>query len=787
MQFKYLSLLLLLAITISLKAQSIKVQPYLQDANPNTIRILWETTEGDESIVEWGLTATLGNSTSGTSEISSGTAQIHDVLLEGLTRFTKYHYRVKTGNATSEIYTFKTAPFASDKESFRLIAMSDMQRDGSNPNKFAELIDEGVLTYVQNNFGADLNEEIAFVMIPGDLVVTGSNYSQWEEHFFTPSQALFNQVPIYPVPGNHEQNSEYYFKYFHLPDNGSTDFEEHWWYKDYSNTRIIGLDSNSPYNNQTQLDWLEGVLAEACTSDSIDFVFAQLHHPHKSELWTPGESNYTGQVIELLENFTDDCDKPSIHFFGHTHGYSRGQSQDHKHLWVNVASAGGAIDLWGDWPTADYDEFSVSQDEYGFVVVDVNAGNDPSFTLKRIGRGDAANPQDNILRDSLMIKKSLDKPSTPLTIFPKDETVNPDCVVLLGNDFSSSFGESHGASQWQISTNCTDFSNPNYDSWKAYENWYYDVDTQADDDLRDEAVMNLSENTDYCWRVRYRDRSLNWTDWSEASPFSTSASQYSQNLIINPGAESDLSGWTPTIGVSEVLTDGECDGIAPHTGVKYFAIGGVCMDGAYAECEQLVNLVSYSAEIDAGTLQANFGGYLSNWGGQDVPAMKLYFQDENNMNLDSTETISSLISSWTLFSEWAAIPVGTRIISFTLTGTRNAGADNDSYFDDLFLRVGPAELGCDEFMVSTQTAPQKLLTLKVAPNPVFDTANIILPFSDGKNMTVRISDALGQKVKLPVTYEGNKVRLNCGGLAKGLYFFNVYRDAVLVGTGKFSL
>ncbi len=82
-------------------------------------------------------------------------------------------------------------------------------------------------------------------------------------------------------------------------------------------------------------------------------MFAQLHHPHKSELWIPGEISYTGDVIELMENFTEECGKPSIHFFGHTHGYSRGQSHNHNHLWVNVATAGGAIDHWGEYPQAD--------------------------------------------------------------------------------------------------------------------------------------------------------------------------------------------------------------------------------------------------------------------------------------------------------------------------------------------------------------------------------------------------------------------------------------------------
>ena len=147
--------------------------------------------------------------------------------------------------------------------------------------------------------------------------------------------------------GNHEVNSTYYFQYFHLPENGTPGYEEHWWYKDYGNVRFMGLNSNAPYDGEDQLDWLADVLDGTCDLEHIDFVFAELHHPHKSELWTPGERDFTGEVVAALEAFSQSCGKPSIHFFGHTHGYSRGQSQDHKHLWINVASAGGAIDYWG--------------------------------------------------------------------------------------------------------------------------------------------------------------------------------------------------------------------------------------------------------------------------------------------------------------------------------------------------------------------------------------------------------------------------------------------------------
>ena len=182
------------------------------------------------------------------------------------------------------------------------------------------------------------------ILVPGDLVDNGLSYSQWANTFFSPAHPLFAHVPVYPVLGNHESDTDYYFDYFHLPETGTPGYEEHWWVTDYSNLRVVGLDSNPGYQLDVQLDWLEEVLDDACYRTNIDFVFAQLHHPYKSELWLAGETDYTGEVISRMETFTEECGKPSIHFFGHTHGYSRGQSRDHEHLWVNVATAGGNID-----------------------------------------------------------------------------------------------------------------------------------------------------------------------------------------------------------------------------------------------------------------------------------------------------------------------------------------------------------------------------------------------------------------------------------------------------------
>jgi len=672
-------------------SQEFVVQPYLQNATPNSISILWETDSDSPSIVEWGLVQFLNESTLGNSFTNYGNSKIHTVELTDLTPNTRYYYRVVVGNydSYSDLHDFITPPDPSSEASFRIIAMSDMQRDGSNPNKFDEIIHDGVIDYLSDEYSDDIAEELAMVLIPGDLVVTGSSYYEWQNTFFEPSEDLFSHVPLYPVFGNHEANTDYFIKYFHLPGNGTPGYEEHWYYTDYSNLRVIGLDSNTGYgyfDYEAQLIWLETVLEDACYNDHIDFVFAQLHHPYKSELWTPGENWYTGEVIERMENFSDECGKPSIHFFGHTHGYSRGQSRDHEHLWVNVATAGGAIDYWGEWPQADYDEFTVTQDEWGFVVVDLDAGEEPQFTLKRISRGNADTFRDNEIRDEVVIHFNNILPDRPVGLSPNGQE-DPDLLVLSADDFLDADGDAPMAAQWMVYRDCDLSVSPLINKFVNMENWYYHENTQESVELTQISMSGLSGNSSYCWQVRYRDTSLGWSEWSEPLSFETWESQYSENLLVNPGAEQGTLGWIVTEGYMESLEEYICDGIEPHSGDYYFIVGALCNSVTYSEAYQEVDVSEYTDCIDQNLAYVNYGGYLSDWGGDDHPEMTIAFIDESGNEIDRAEILGTYNSYWTLLSSDYQIPIGTRTIQMILMGTRYAGDDNDSYFDDLFLKI----------------------------------------------------------------------------------------------------
>ena len=77
------------------------VNPYLQNATPNSIYIMWETDSESPTILEWGESPFLTETTYGTSFVNFISSKIHTVELSGLEPSTRYYYRVVVGNYES--------------------------------------------------------------------------------------------------------------------------------------------------------------------------------------------------------------------------------------------------------------------------------------------------------------------------------------------------------------------------------------------------------------------------------------------------------------------------------------------------------------------------------------------------------------------------------------------------------------------------------------------------------------------------------------------------------------
>ncbi|MEZ4265711.1 MAG: FN3 domain-containing metallophosphoesterase family protein [Myxococcota bacterium] len=238
------------------------VAPYVQNVLTDSAWILWETPEGEHGAVEWGPTEALGQTSCGglrgfLLDVSlDRTELVHEAQLTGLEPDTTYWYRAVTGTSRSNIHHFRTTPTRDSEAPLRFVAMADSQRDDNNRTKFREVINDGVIPFVRAAFGEDLAKALGFFIVAGDLVDNGWLYEEWQTDFFSPAEKLMHEVPLYAVPGNHEGGSSFFWRYFKLPENGDAPYVPHWYYVDYSNVRLIGLDSNAGFQTQPQLDFL---------------------------------------------------------------------------------------------------------------------------------------------------------------------------------------------------------------------------------------------------------------------------------------------------------------------------------------------------------------------------------------------------------------------------------------------------------------------------------------------------------------------------------------------------
>lgn len=184
----------------------------------------------------------------------------------------------------------------------------------------------------------------------------------------------------------------------------------------------------------------------------------------------------------------------------------------------------------------------------------------------------------------------------------------------------------------------------------------------------------------------------------------SSEATLNSNLIVNPGAESDvvtvpaggvvptLTGWTRTGNLTAVKYDTtdfitSTDPGPIDRGANFFA-GGPSSSSSSAT--QTISVSDETVRIDGGLLKYNlsgyFGGYLSQ---QDYAILRAQFRDGSDAVLGTASVGGDNASSrggatGLLLDEKAgAVPVGTRSVVLTLEMTRAGGSYNDGYADNL--------------------------------------------------------------------------------------------------------
>lgn len=342
------------------------------------IIVSWMSSTPSFGVVEFGETEALGRYAVGDVRDAR-----HHVALHGLPEGTRVHYRVWDDlGHSSELHTFQT--LAAGEDTFTFLVAADMQDNAASTDRWPEVAD-----------AIAANEPDArFLLVPGDLASTDRPGHWWR--FFEGGRTVFPNVPMLPVPGNHDTREEdeaadytSFTTWFALPG------EERYYTLDYGTVRVLGFDTESDeelLDGGDQYLWAEAVLA---TPDP-GWVFGYQHYGAYTVNVIPPNGELDLQTITALFDGRLDW-----FFSAHDHLDERylplreagmlapsgayGRGDDDGVGFTVVPSAGDHI--WDGILTADDDgdgllskvafpvfdaESGVAEGEHGWVQVDVS-------------------------------------------------------------------------------------------------------------------------------------------------------------------------------------------------------------------------------------------------------------------------------------------------------------------------------------------------------------------------------------------------------------------------------
>jgi hypothetical protein len=226
-------------------------RPYLQNPGKAQMTVMWSSRSGSTCVLKYGIGApvTAVNVDPSITTYDAGatgdqTEHIFEHQLTGLTAGTEYAYEVTCDGETLS-GTFRTFP-ESDPD-FTFIAYGDTR---SQPGEHSQV----TARFAQH--------EPKFVLHSGDMLGSGE-YQNWKPWFFDPLSEVIRDVPICPVPGNHEADEVSYRKVMSLPGN------ERWYSFDYGNCHFVMLSTNTQWSaseNAAMRSWCEADLAASIRS-----------------------------------------------------------------------------------------------------------------------------------------------------------------------------------------------------------------------------------------------------------------------------------------------------------------------------------------------------------------------------------------------------------------------------------------------------------------------------------------------------------------------------------------
>jgi hypothetical protein len=291
-------------------AARFEVGPYLQDARPDGVVVMWET---DAPVA--GTVIVEGPGEARHFESPAGTH--HEVRVTGIEPG-RHRYRVVAGDAASAPAELATA--ATGEEFTFLVYGDNRDLDHEHARVVSLMIAER----------ADL------ALNTGDLTADGADVGLWRR-FFSIEEPLLGSVPMYPALGNHEvrhdPQAEHYHRFFALPGPDESADAERYYAFHYANAEFIALDANQS-QSRAQADWLRRTLDAAALDRAVQHVFVFFHQSSFSAGPQCGSAVEQGLWVPEFERHA-----VRAVFTGHDHSY---QHLERNGIRYFVSGGGGA-------------------------------------------------------------------------------------------------------------------------------------------------------------------------------------------------------------------------------------------------------------------------------------------------------------------------------------------------------------------------------------------------------------------------------------------------------------
>ncbi|MDR7130305.1 hypothetical protein J2X69_002655 [Algoriphagus sp. 4150] len=248
-------------------------------------------------------------------DVDSVEANYHSVTFRDLQPATTYAYRVGEEGTWTEWYQFTTAPEKGTPFSF--IYFGDAQNNLKS--QWSRIIRQAYSNL----------PKAAFMLHAGDLINRTHSDSEWGEWNYAGS-FINAMIPSIATPGNHEYNRDedgtlildhHWKKQFTFPENGPKGFEETVYFTDYSDLKMISLNSQEIVLDEKSLEiqkiWLEKVLSE----NTQKWTIITFHHP----IYSSGTGRDNKEFREAFKPIFDKY-KVDLVLQGHDHSYGRGRN-----------------------------------------------------------------------------------------------------------------------------------------------------------------------------------------------------------------------------------------------------------------------------------------------------------------------------------------------------------------------------------------------------------------------------------------------------------------------------